>query len=354
MASGPCNEEPEHDGGGQCGHGIFNLLPEQAGTLDPMETGAWTGLEKMGYGMGAVGDVLGTGEQVVATFSSDGAHLLPIRPEATERLMVGADGGVTLDVDVGGERNVPCEVNGDGQPDLCLGGGVFSVFLGPVQEGDTAWATYFDSENAFGLDTYGDFGAGPELITVGSTLRRMSLEEGDHDLLGTEGTPIEGGGALSTGDADGDGDLDLVISEWRSDSFRGSVRILVDEDGALAARELLSVAGQIENQNFGAVTLVADFDGDGAADLAVGAPGRYRPGVVYVFPGPLSPSTRFEDAEMWRSNCPGDDRFGNALAVVDTDGDGSLELAVGARYCRREAAAGGAVFVIRDPLRVAQ
>jgi hypothetical protein len=90
------------------------------------------------------------------------------------------------------------------------------------------------------------------------------------------------------------------------------------------------------NDRFGTSVVLADFDGDGDRDLAVGAPGDTPHGVssgaVFVYTTDfdgftlrhvLSPSDSFTGPDMVG------DRFGTSLAVYDTDADGKFELAVG-------------------------
>lgn len=92
----------------------------------------------------------------------------------------------------------------------------------------------------------------------------------------------------------------------------------------------------------------ADFDGDGFADLAMSVPGFDEPdpdlqrinvgGVVVVYgtPDGLDPLST-QAAEVISQDSPGvqgvsedDDDFGSALAPGDFDGDGFIDLAIGA------------------------
>jgi uncharacterized protein (TIGR03437 family) len=90
------------------------------------------------------------------------------------------------------------------------------------------------------------------------------------------------------------------------------------------------------NDNLGFAVAVADFDGDGLMDAAVGAPGEDTgKGLVHVLFGAVDGLTAL-DSQVWK---PGSDAFpgnwedgdasGSALAAGDFNGDGYADLAIG-------------------------
>jgi hypothetical protein len=92
-----------------------------------------------------------------------------------------------------------------------------------------------------------------------------------------------------------------------------------------------------EVDRFGTALASGDYNGDGRADLAVGAPGENTfSGVVHLLYGSAAGLTA-TGSQLWSQDSPGvaggaevDDQFGNALAAGDFAGDGRTDLAVGA------------------------
>ena len=96
---------------------------------------------------------------------------------------------------------------------------------------------------------------------------------------------------------------------------------------------------------------LGDIDGDGVGDLALGDPGaRSDLGAIYLLSGPLVGTVSVGDADV---TLLGDDPGGRAGATVigpgDLDGDGGADLIVGAPDADVVDFECGAVYVLLDP-----
>jgi len=168
-------------------------------------------------------------------------------------------------------------------------------------------------------------------------------------MLGTGPSPV------GAADFDKDGYSDLAIGAyWETvdDQFRaGAVNVLYGTTAGISAadnqfwvQEDLSPHYSMGADYFGQELAAGDFDGDGAADLAVGTPLKDRAGApdggaVYVLYGSSPEGLVSTGYQLWDQDSPDvggiaeqSDAFGSALAVGDFDGNGYDDLAVGVPY----------------------
>lgn len=159
-----------------------------------------------------------------------------------------------------------------------------------------------------------------------------------------------------TGDINGDGHGDIVVTEYGRTRLQGGIHVLYGTPSGLTADPAGTAPGdQFLTQDslgfdvtgakhrgedadeWGAALAVADFDGDGCADVAVGAPGEDgASGAITVLYGTTAGLAATGTALLTQASrkvpdAPEpNDRFGSALAAGDLDGDGIADLAVGA------------------------
>ncbi len=156
---------------------------------------------------------------------------------------------------------------------------------------------------------------------------------GDAADAGTPACEAPEGAVADASDCD-DGSAEIspadyeVCSTAADDDCDGAT-----DDCSLALDTLeLSFHGEDEGERAGlALAGGQDLDGDGGADLAVGAPdkdgGR---GGVYVVIGPMTASSALGDAPAWKGTDSADEAGASLAALADQDGDGLGELLVGA------------------------
>jgi hypothetical protein len=222
------------------------------------------------------------------------------------------------------------DVDGDGTSDFVAGapgvddgggdaGGAY-LFLGPV---DSKWSTLDDADLAMQGESPDDL-AGWSVAGAGDL-----TDDGQIDLVvGAVGRATAGpdGGAVYVVSGDERGTLDLVFAE---------ARVLGTNGGDWAGQ---SVAG------------AGDLDGDGVADLLLGAP--YADGEVafagaaYVFYGPITGTLDAEDADGVRYGDLAGDLAGFAVAGAgDTDDDGVADFLVGAPENDAHGSGSGAAYL---------
>lgn len=176
----------------------------------------------------------------------------------------------------------------------------------------------------------------------------------DQNTLGVPGTNESGdqfGTVLAAADVTGDGYEDLVVGAPlenvgdRTDAgamwmLPGGFLGITGAAGRSLHQDSTGVAGTAEpGDHFGAALATVDIDGDGRAEIIVGAPGegvegRRDAGLLHVFKGRAalsgSGSSHFhQNVAGVRGTAERDDFFGAALAGGDVDGDGHGDVVVG-------------------------
>ena len=169
------------------------------------------------------------------------------------------------------------------------------------------------------------------------------------------------------GDLDGDGVRDMAAGARGDDdggTDRGAVWILfLNEDGTVKSHQKISATeggftGALdENDIFGeSMASLGDLDGDGTLDLAVSAPfdddgGTDRGAVWILFLEPDGRVKSHQKISDTQGGFTGElgrfDYFGSSLSSLgDLDGDGVVDLAVGASYDDDGGLDRGAVWIL--------
>ncbi|MDP9396136.1 MAG: FG-GAP-like repeat-containing protein [Actinomycetota bacterium] len=183
-----------------------------------------------------------------------------------------------------------------------------------------------------------------------SGLGNARLTQGSPGVPGRPEYYDEFGATLASGDIDGDGFDDLVVSATDervgSVASAGRVSVLFGSAtglgrGVTIDQETPGVPGSAGTKRFGHAVALGDADGDGHADLVVGvaweSEGGAAGGVIYI-PGSaagLDPAR----SVLWSQASPGvagvpeeGDNFGHRVAMGDLNGDGKDDLLVSARW----------------------
>ena len=284
---------------------------------------------------------------------------------------------------LGATLTLPGDVNGDGVDDVVVGApddrGAAYVILGPFDGDldirDAAAHLVGDDGSAAGSalsgagdvdgDGYDDFlvgapgGAGGTAVLVYGPIRAVASEGGEADLSTASLDMVElrlevdddaeAGAALAApGDLRGnDGQAELVVAAPGAGAVY-VVRGPVDNDVSLGDDDSVQTISGATTLDLGrAVAAIGDLDGDGRAELAVGAPG-YNSSMWGSFRGELGVGAAyvyFESGDLGVDDADvilyGDEvgaKFGATLADAgDMDGDGLGDLMVAAPFAASQA-----------------
>ncbi len=332
-------------------------------------TAAWTKTgdaagDYFAWALGPAGDVNGDG-------MADVVVAAPFNSSATGRAYVFHGAGAGLATTAGwtsvGEAAgdffgwaaaAAGDVNGDGFGDVIVGAYPYAsgtgrayVFLGAAGSPSATWnwtKTGQGTSDNFGVASAsaGDVnGDGFSDVIIGApnynaVTGRAYLFLGSAAGLPTSANWIKdgevanndfGGAVASAGDVNGDGYADVVIGAFRYNAYQGRAYLFLGGPAGLSYTPSWTATGEATGNYFGlAVASAGDVNGDGFADVLVGATSySSNTGRAYLYHGgPTGLSATANWIGTGETTATG---FGESLASAgDVNGDGFADVVVGA------------------------
>ncbi len=275
---------------------------------------------------------------LVQDFNGDGHPdiLVADRLSASMTVLLGnGDGTFTVSpqgvfyTNYGNEPAVAGDFNGDGIPDLAVGGGYYLVIL--LGQGDGSFTqvpvtttNIFEASNFASMVTADLNGDGlSDLMVADDGPHQVSvyLSNGDGTFTAAPDTPISLNSAtlLTTGDYNGDGKLDLALS-----LYGGSSQVAVflgNGDGSFQATPSLA-SSTIGFTPF--LFTTGDFNADGIPDLFLGA--QVNGTTISVLQG--KGDGTFSEVSIGSAGLP----CCSSSTMADFNGDGATDIASASFY----------------------
>src|SRR5712691_5919566 len=190
-----------------------------------------------------------------------------------------------------------------------------------------------------GTDIAGGAFQGQVFRFNGPLLGERPAASADAIITGSFSNESFGASVASAGDLNGDGINDVIVGAPRfplngADTGRAYVFFGPIAGSLIATEADAIIFGEAINDGFGrSVASAGDVNGDGAADVIVGADQLFNegPGKAYVFYGPLAGNIQAADAGAIMTGEVAQDGFGISVSGAgDFNGDGFDDVIVGA------------------------
>jgi hypothetical protein len=152
------------------------------------------------------------------------------------------------------------------------------------------------------------------------------------------------------GDVDGDRVPDVYASDW-SNAAKGDRTGRIYVHSGKSGRRLLTLTGETAGEGFGIGPATAgDVDGDGRADLIIGA-WQYAGAAVSGGRTTLYSGKDGHPMKTWTCKVPGDTFGFDAVGMGDVDRDGTLDLLITSAWSGIHGYHSGRVFLISSGIR---
>lgn len=322
--------------------------------------------DQLGIGIEGAGDTnkdgipdviaSGPGGGVAYVYSGrDGKVLLTLRAENR------AD-GFGRHVDTAGD------VNGDGHADVIVGapghgGRTGRAYVYSGKDGKVLWTGSGErAGDAYGAAVAGWSGKGGFLVLVGApgagprSTGRAYVYDTLSDKPKFTMESDETGGALAAmflavpGDMDGDGFPEVFTTDW-ANSAKGPSTGRAYAHSGKDGKRLFTFTGETAGDGKGSsASMAGDVDGDGRADLIIGAwqygGAAVSGGRAYLYSG--------RDGKLLKTftcKTPGDTFGFDAVGIGDTDGDGTVDLLITSAWSGVKGYHSGRVFLVSSGVR---
>jgi len=297
--------------------------------------------ELLGWSVGSPGDLDGDGYPEIMVGApnagSGGAAYLWYGPVSGDLPPSGADAtvaGEEIGEQVGTRVCTAGDVDADGRPELIVG----------------AW-----------LADDGGTNAGAAALLLDPPTGVVSLRQADVMWLGETADDWAGYTACGGGDVDGDGGPDVVVGADGVDTGgtnAGAGYLITSfQPGTWSLSESAArYVGEAEYDNAAhTIEIVGDTDGDGRADVLVGALGsaaaRPRAGAAYLLTSAPTGEVPLSESDVVLLGQEHSAHFGYTVAGAgDVDGDGLSDVLIGARFDPTGGESAGGAWLLYGPV----